>query len=157
MKMDERVHSIKTIVIDPPYQTCTGGSKSLSPSKHYKTQSLEEIKDTCSNWLSKFDLSLESHLYIWGLNSFASGRSKGVLDTLEITKHLGFRPITQIVWIKDNSNPTPFGQRQTEMCVFAARWRKGFHKRVMYRGSQDPSSIATPNLTKSVDFFIAKR
>ena len=148
---------IRTIVIDPPYQTCTGGSKSLSPSKHYTTQSLVDIKKTCTQWLEEYDIADESHLYIWGLNSFASGRSKGIIDTLDLIKYLGFRAITQIIWVKDNSNPTPFGQRQTEVCIFAAQWRKGYHKRVMYKGSQDGESVAKPTLSKSIDFIISPR
>tara|TARA_R100000426_G_C4803102_1_gene103370 strand:+ start:264 stop:851 length:588 start_codon:yes stop_codon:yes gene_type:complete len=148
---------IKTIVIDPPYQTCTGGSASLSPSKHYKTQPIKSIIKQCKGWLSDYEVSYESHLYVWGLNSFASGRSKGIIDTLKIVSELGFRPITQIVWIKNNSNPTPFGQRQTEICIFAARWRKGQHKKVMYKGTNDSYSVAKTTMSKSVDFIMDKR
>jgi len=146
----------KTLVIDPPWKLCTGGSKSLAPQNYYLLQSQEEIKKTLSEWLKNHLIAPEAHLYLWSINSFSAGRSRGIFDALDLCEYLGFKPITLLPWIKDNSNPTPYGQRQTEMILFGSRHRKGHHKRVMYRGSETESA-AQSTLSSSVDFIQAKR
>ena len=146
----------KTLVIDPPYMLCTGGSKHLNPKNHYPLQNQKDIINTVKNWLHEYEVADESHLYLWTINSFSSGRSNGITDALEICKEIGFKPITLLTWIKNNSNPTPYGQRMTEMCVFASKWRKGNHKRVMYKGDTSEHSVVN-NLSSSIDVFYGDR
>ena len=147
----------KTVLIDPPWKLCSGGSKSLAVHTHYPVQTASEIIETTSAWLEDYQVAEEAHLYLWCINSYSAGYSRGILDAVDVCNALGFRPITNIVWTKRRSNPTPYGQRATELCLFGARWRKGKHKEVMYRGSQNPESVAKSTLSKSVDWFCEER
>jgi N6-adenosine-specific RNA methylase IME4 len=148
---------IKTILIDPPYKMCSGGLSSLNPKDHYQVQTKDEIIATLEKWFSENLIAPEAHMYCWGINSYSAGYSKGLFDTLDIIQHFGFRPITNIVWLKNGSNPTPYGQRATELCVFATKHRKGQHKSVMYCGSDSDSNVVGSGLSKSVDWIKAPR
>jgi len=147
----------KTILADPPWKLCTGGSKSLAVHTHYPVQTKDQIIKTMTEWLTKYEVADEAHLYLWTINSYSAGYSRGILDAVDVCNALGFKPITNIVWTKPHSNPTPYGQRATELCLFGARWRKGMHREVMYKGTENPECVATDRLTKSVDWFTAKR
>ena len=147
----------KTILADPAWKTCTGGSKSLSPAKHYPVQTKSEVIDTMKGWINQHPVCPEAHLYLWTLNSFSAGKSKGILDGVEVCRALGFKPITTIIWCKPQSNPTPYGQRATEVCIFATRYRQGKGKEVMYRGTQNPENVVSSGLLTSTDWFVADR
>ena len=147
----------KTILADPPWKLCTGGQKSLAVHTHYPVQKKDEVIETMSNWLSQYEVADEAHLYLWTINSYSAGYSRGILDAVDVCNALGFRPITNIMWTKPQSNPTPYGQRAVEICLFGAKWRKGNHREVMHKGTQNPECVAQPGLTKSVDWFTADR
>ena len=147
----------KTILIDPPWKLCSGGSKGLAVHTHYPVQTIQEIKDTVSNWIQENPVASEAHLYLWTVNSYSAGYSRGILDALDLCDHIGFRPITNLVWAKPQSNPTPYGQRATEICIFATRHRKGNHKEIMYKGTSNQKSVVSPGLSSSVDWFISDR
>lgn len=149
-------NTYKTLVIDPPWFLCTGGSRHINPKDHYPVQRQDEIVETVQNWLTEHPMAEESHCYIWSVNSFNAGQSKGILDALDLCEKIGFRPITLIVWAKPNGVPTPFGQRNTEVCLFGARWRKGEHKAVMYKGVSAENNVAL-DLAKSIDVIYAPR
>lgn len=149
-------NTYKTLVIDPPWSLCTGGSKTINPKDHYSVQTQGEIISTVNEWLVEHPMAEESHCYIWCINSLNSGRSRGLLDAIDLCEKIGFRPITFIVWVKPNGTPTPFGQRNTELCLFGARWRKGEHKAVMYKGSESENNVVM-DLPKSIDYIFAER
>lgn len=149
---------IKTIVADPPWFMCTGGSKSINPKDHYPVQKTSEIITTLQDWFEEYPIAPEAHLYLWTINSFSAGNSRGILDGYDVCRALGFNPVTCIVWIKDNnSNPTPYGQRGTELCIFAEKHRKGRHKEVMYKGTGNPESVVGKGLSGSIDYLITPR
>ena len=151
----------KTIVIDPPWKKSTGGvgNKTLQPSTHYQVQSKYEIIKTINHWFTMYPIADEAHLYLWTINSFAAGAHQGINPSIEVCKHIGFKPITLIPWIKSNSgSPTPYGMRHTEMCIFAVKYRKGFGKRTRYAGTNESQSV--PNgkgLCSSKDYITADR
>lgn len=147
----------KTLVIDPPWKLCSGGSKSLAVHTHYPVQTKKEILETVHSWLKDHLIAEEAHLYLWCVNSYSSGYTKGITDGLEICRSIGFHPITNIIWCKPQNNPTPYGLRATEICIFASKHRKGNHQEIMYGGTANPQSVATPNLKRSLDWFIADR
>lgn len=147
----------KTILVDPPYKLCSGGLPSLAIETHYPTQTKDEIIATLEQWFEQYPIAPEAHMYMWGINSYSAGYSRGILDTVEICQHFNFRPITNIIWCKPQNNPTPYGLRCTEVCIFATRWRKGKHREVMYGGSNNPESVAKKGLTSSKDWFIENR
>lgn len=143
----------KTILADPPWKLCTGGSKSLAVHTHYPVQTKDQIIKTMTEWIKQNPIADEAHLYLWTINTFSAGYSRGILDAVDVCEAIGFRAVTNIVWVKPQSNPTPYGQRAVELCLFGARWRKGKHKEVMYKGTDNPECVAKPGLTKSVDWF----
>ena len=151
----------KTIVIDPPWKKSTGGigHKSLQPSTHYSVQTKYEIIETINTWFSQYPIAPESHLYLWAVNSFTAGAHQGIGPALDVCKHIGFKPVTLIPWIKKNvGSPTPYGMRYTEMCIFAVKYDKGAGKRTRYAGTNELESV--PNgkgLCSSKDYIIADR
>lgn len=147
------VEEYKTLVIDPPWKLCTGGKASLAVHAHYKVQTQKEIITTVTSWLDNHNIAEEAHIYIWCVNSFSAGQCRGILDAVDLCEKIGFRPVTLLIWKKDNSNPTPYGQRITEVCLFGAKWRKGQHKRVMYKGTGEDENVAGKGLLTSVDFL----
>jgi N6-adenosine-specific RNA methylase IME4 len=147
----------KTILADPPWKLCTGGAKSLAVHTHYPVQTKDEVIRTMKAWLNQHPIAPEAHLYLWTINSYSAGNSRGILDAVDVCKAIGFRPITNLVWVKPRSNPTPYGQRGTELCLFGARWRKGKHREVMYKGTTNPECVSASTLTKSIDWFEANR
>lgn len=151
------MNKYKTILIDPPWKLCSGGSKGLAVHTHYNVQTLQEIKKTVFNWLQENPICSEAHLYLWTVNSYSAGYSRGILDALDLCQHIGFRPITNLIWAKPKSNPTPYGQRATEICIFGSKHRKGYHKEIMYKGTSNPENVVSPGLGSSVDWFLADR
>lgn len=151
----------KTVVIDPPWKKSTGGvgHKSLNPSTHYDVQTREEIIVTISDWMKKYPVAPEAHMYMWAVNSFTAGRDQGILPAMDVCEKLGFKPISLIPWIKSNvGSPTPYGMRYTEMCIFAVRYDKGKGKRTRYSGTPELQSV--PNgrgLCSSKDYILAPR
>jgi len=151
----------KTIVIDPPWKKSTGGvgHKSLQPSTHYDVQNKYEIIETINDWFRQYPIANEAHLYLWAVNSFTAGAHQGILPSLDVCKHIGFKPITLIPWVKKNvGSPTPYGMRYTEMCIFAVKYDKGCGKRTRYAGTHEPESV--PNgkgLCASKDYIFADR
>ena len=109
----------KTILADPPWKLCTGGQKSLAVHTHYPVQTKDQIITTMTEWLSQYEVADEAHLYLWTINSYSAGNSRGILDAVDVCNALGFRAVTNIVWTKPQSNPTPYGQRATELNAFA--------------------------------------
>lgn len=151
----------KTLVIDPPWKKSTGGigHKTLQCSTHYDVQTRAEIIDTIAEWMKKFPVAPEAHMYMWAVNSFTAGKDQGILPAMDVCEKLGFKPITLIPWIKNNvGSPTPYGMRYTEMCIFAVRYGKGMGKRTRYAGTAELQSV--PNgkgLCSSKDFILAPR
>lgn len=151
------VEEYKTLIIDPPWKLCSGGKPSINPKDHYPVQTQLEIVRTVKEWLHHHPVAEEAHCYIWSINSFSAGQCKGILDAVELCKAIGFHPITLLTWVKPNGTPTPYGQRNTEVCLFGARWRKGQHKRVMYRPTEDDLSVVGSGLVSSVDYILSPR
>jgi len=147
----------KTLLADPPWKLATGGSKSLAPHKHYPVQTKDEIISTMKDWLCQYQIAEEAHLYLWTINSYSAGYSNGILDAVDVCRAIEFKPITNIMWVKPQSNPTPYGQRAVEVCIFATKYRRGKGRNVMYKGTQDPENVVGSSLSKSVDWFQASR
>ena len=151
----------KTIVADPPWKKDSGGvgHASLQCSTHYNVQTTSQIVYTMDTWFKQHGVAPEAHLYLWTTNSFTAGNHQGILPALNVCEALGFRPVTLIPWVKSNiGNPTPYGMRYTELCIFAVRYDKGKGKRTRYSGTLEPESI--PNgkgLLQSKDYILAPR
>lgn len=151
------IETYRTLLIDPPWKMCSGGSKTINPKYKYPIQSQKEIVATVKGWLTEYPLAEEAHCYIWGINSFSTGGSKGLVDMIDLCEQIGFKPVTFLIWTKPQGNPTPYGQRKTELCLFGAKWRKGMSDRVMYKAKNDSESVVGWGMPSSVDFIHAPR
>lgn len=60
----------KTILIDPPWNLCTGGSKSLAVHTHYPVQTTDEIIDTINNWFQQYPIAPEAQEINLALGQF---------------------------------------------------------------------------------------
>lgn len=145
---------VKTLLLDPPWRMCTGGKSSINVHYQYDLQTQEEIMETVDSWLTLIDLQPEAHVYIWCINSFQTGLCRGILDAYDLCKHIGFRPITLLPWVKTNiGNPTPYGMRAVEHCLFGVRNRPGRIRDVAWKGG----SVQGKNFSSSVDYMLAPR
>jgi len=146
----------KTVLLDPPWEMCSGGSKSMSAQAHYPVQKQHEIIDTVLRWMAEYPVAPEAHLYLWSMNAFPKVNSRGVMDALELCKAMGFEPIQFIPWIKDGGNPTLYALRCTELCLFGSRFREGHIYDVAY-ARETETSVCRKGLTKTKDYIIADR
>ena len=144
----------KTILLDPPWEMCAGGTKGLSAQHHYPVQKQSEIIETVLGWLEEHPVAPEAHLYLWSMNAFPKVKSRGVLDALELCEVMGFTPIQFIPWIKHRGNPTLYSIRCTELCLFGERHRPGMLWDVAY-GRETEQSVCRAGLTKTKDYIIA--
>ena len=143
--------TIRTILMDPPWRMCSGGKSSINVHYQYPLQSQEEIKTTVDTWIRQYEIAQEAHVYIWVINSFKTGLCRGILDGVELCEHIGFRPITLIPWVKSNiGNPTPYGMRCVEHCLFGVRNRPGRIRDVAWTGGLTANNM-------SVDYIIHPR
>jgi len=110
---------IKTIVLDPPWKFEGGGNRGASV--HYDTVEHKDIPQLCKDALSNYQLDDDVHCYLWVLNNH--------LDRgLELLEQLGFRYITNIIWVKDRIGMGRYFRGQHEICMFATKGR-GFSVR----------------------------
>jgi len=144
---------IRTLLLDPPWKMCSGGKSSINVNFQYPLQTQPEIKETVDGWIGQIDLASEAHVYLWCINSFQTGACRGILDAVDLCEHIGFRPITLIPWVKTNiGNPTPYGMRAVEHCLFGVRNRPGHIRDVAWKGGS-----VTNNLSSSVDYILEPR
>lgn len=66
------------------------------------------------DYLSKIPFDDNCHLYLWVTNNF-------LLDGLKVMEALGFRYITNIVWIKDRIGLGQYFRGQHEICLFGVK------------------------------------
>ena len=146
----------RTVLLDPPWEMCQGGSKGMSAQHHYPVQTQAEIVTTVLGWMKAYPVAPEAHLYMWSMNAFPKVKSKGIIDALALCEAMGFEPIQFIPWIKDGGNPTLYGIRCTELCLFAQRHRKGHLYDVAY-GRETETSVCRKGLTTTKDYIVADR
>lgn len=109
---------IRTVVIDPPWDSARGGGKiKRGADRHYPLLSAEDtvrvIQTDCEPWRRLRD---DAHLYLWATNTaLADG------DAHYVARHLGFRPITLITWAKDRIGLGQYFRGKTEQILFCVR------------------------------------
>jgi N6-adenosine-specific RNA methylase IME4 len=103
----------KTILIDPPYYEAGGGKIKRGADRHYKLMKTKEIIILLKEIL-KDKVDENAHLYLWVTNNFLK-------DGLKIIEELGFRYITNIVWVKDRFGLGQYFRGQHELLLFAVK------------------------------------
>ena len=104
----------KTILIDPPYLEKGAGRIKRGADKHYPLMSLNQIKSYLQNIRLYENIAPNCHLYLWVTNNH-------LLEGIELLKWLGFRYITNLVWVKDSYGLGQYFRGQHELCLFGVR------------------------------------
>lgn len=84
--------AFRTLLLDPPWSESGGGKSKRGADKHYalvKTRDMPELIRGSGLWTPEED----AHCYLWVTNNY-------VEDGLWLMDQLGFRYVTNVVWIK---------------------------------------------------------
>jgi len=106
--------SFSTVVIDPPWNERGGGRIKRGADRHYPLMKTPDIIRTvlqCPRWNQ---LAASAHLYLWVTNNFLQ-------DGLRVIDALGFRYVTNFVWVKDRIGLGQYFRGRHELCLFSTR------------------------------------
>jgi len=104
----------RTVMLDPPWNERGGGKIKRGADKHYKLMSTPDIIKTiyqCEYWNRVHDVA---HMYLWVTNNFLQ-------DGLQVMSALGFRYVTNFVWVKDKIGLGQYFRGQHELCLLGTR------------------------------------
>ena len=107
---------IRTIIADPPWRERGGGKIKRGADRHYPLMSTSQNIEIMKNWLDQHELSDDLHFYLWVTNNF-------LVDGIRAIEELGFRYITNIIWIKNSIGLGRYFRGKHEICLFATRGR----------------------------------
>jgi len=105
---------VGTVMMDPPWEERGGGQIKRGADRHYplvKSSDLPAVIRSCEHWDRIADTA---HMYMWVTNNFLT-------DGLWLVDQLGFRYVTNLVWIKDRFGIGQYFRGQHELCLFAVR------------------------------------
>ena len=103
----------RTLTADPPWQEHGGGKIKRGADRHYPlvpTKDLPALMRSADVW----DPTDDAHLYLWVTNNFLE-------DGLWVMKRLGFRYVTNVVWVKDRAGLGQYFRGQHELVLFGVR------------------------------------
>lgn len=103
------------IVADPPWLERGGGKIKRGADRHYpllKTPDIIRVMLQSEAWRP----AENAHLYLWVTNNFLA-------DGFQVIEALGFRYITNIVWVKTKIGLGQYFRGKHEICLFAVRNR----------------------------------
>ncbi len=104
----------KTVMMDPPWNERGAGKYKRGADKHYPLMKTPDIIKTiyqCEHWNQISDVA---HLYMWVTNNF-------LIDGLTVMEALGFRYITNFVWVKNKIGLGQYFRGQHELCLLGTR------------------------------------
>ena len=104
----------KTILLDPPWNERGGGKIKRGADKHYdllKTPDIIRVILQSEHWN---DLEDNAHMYLWTTNNYLG-------DALHVMESLGFRYVTNIVWVKDRIGLGQYARGKHELMLFGTR------------------------------------
>lgn len=103
------------IMADPPWNESGGGKIKRGADRHYKLLKAPGIIQVML--CSPFWIPAENaHLWLWVTNNFLK-------DGLHVMEALGFRYVTNFVWVKDRIGLGQYLRGQHELCLFGVRGR----------------------------------
>jgi len=103
------------IVADPPWLERGSGKIKRGADRHYPLMKTTEIVATMADVLGG-RVADDAHLYLWVTNNF-------LVDGLGVIDALGFRYVTNVVWIKNRPGLGQYFRGCHELCLFAVRGR----------------------------------
>jgi N6-adenosine-specific RNA methylase IME4 len=121
-----------TILADPPWPEWGGGKIKRGANRHYELMTVKEILD----FMKQIPVSENAHFYLWVTNNHLK-------DGLYVMESLGFRYVTNIVWVKTDKR-LGLGQYfrgQHELCLF------GVKGKLPYKHSKGPLRSKTSETT----------
>lgn len=104
----------KTVLLDPPWNENGGGRIKRGADRHYDTMKTTDILSTILVSTYWKQVHPNAHMYMWVTNNFLE-------DGLFLVKALGFRYVTNFVWVKDKIGLGQYFRGQHELCLFATR------------------------------------
>ena len=125
----------KCILADPPWLERGGGKIKRGADKHYPLLKTHEIIETMLR-AEVWTPDINCHLWLWVTNNFLK-------DGLEVMKALGFRYVTNLVWVKDRVGLGQYLRGQHELLLFGVRGRLASESR------STPSVIVAPRTKHS--------
>jgi len=121
----------KTLYADPPWMERGGGKIKRGADKHYKLLKYTEIY----NILSDIDMEEDSHMWLWAT-------SNHLPDAIKLMEDLGYRYITNIVWVKDRFGLGQYVRMQHELLLFGTKGKfLGYKNRIGRKWKKNISSI----------------
>ncbi|MEM9075108.1 MAG: MT-A70 family methyltransferase [Myxococcota bacterium] len=98
------------IAADPPWNESGGGKIKRGADRHYPLLKTEAIPGVMRR-SGVFDPLPNAHLYLWVTNSFLP-------DGMWVMRTLGFRYVTNLVWVKDRAGLGQYFRGRHELCLF---------------------------------------
>jgi len=126
-----------TFYIDPPWAENGGGKIQRGANRHYKTMNTKDILKAIKG-SGLFNPGPRSHLWLWVTNNFLK-------DGIWLMEQLGFRYITNLVWVKDRIGLGQYMRQRTEILLFGSRG----DPQVPEPGDRPPNVIEAPKTTHS--------
>lgn len=135
--------SFTTILADPPWNETGAGKIKRGADRHYKVMKTPAIISTMKQALKDMGGTRENaHLYLWVTNNFLK-------DGLKVVEALGFRYITNLVWVKEgNFGLGQYWRGTHELLLFAVKG-KGKEVRKCNPGKGQTTVFTAPKAAHS--------
>lgn len=108
-----------TILADPPWLERGGGLIKRGADRHYPLMNVEAIID----YLRQIPVAGNAHLYLWVTNNH-------LIDGLQVVATLGFRYVTNLVWVKDRFGLGQCFRGQHELLLFGVKGQPPYKREV---------------------------
>lgn len=105
---------VGTVLMDPPWLERGGGKIKRGADRHYplvSTPELPVVIRSCDHWDRLAD---DAHCYMWVTNNFLT-------DGLWLLEQLGFRYVTNLVWVKKQFGIGYYFRGMHELVLFGVR------------------------------------
>ena len=102
----------RTLYVDPPWKERSG---SRGANRHYPLLRTKEIPPTIMSAIEEMgSMAEDSHCYLWTTNNF-------LVAGLKVLKEIGYRYVTNLVWVKDKFGLGQYFRGQHEILLFGVR------------------------------------
>jgi N6-adenosine-specific RNA methylase IME4 len=138
--LQKELELFRTVVLDPPWLERGGGKSKRGADRHYPLMKWPEIVRSihlCPHW---GELADNVHMYMWATNNH-------LCDALRVIEALGFRYVTNVVWMKDRVGLGQYFRGQHEILLFATRGKRPTEPRT--EAKNIPSVIRAPRRAHS--------
>ena len=102
----------KTVYADPPWNESGGDKIKRGADRHYELLK----KNAIIKYMEAIPVDDNAHMYLWVTNNFLK-------DGLSVMQNLGFRYVTNRVWVKDKIGLGQYFRGQHELLLFGTKGR----------------------------------